>query len=193
MSEFVPSELAADTPFGGGRFDSTTQDAYPYMYAAFSRGTALAEVLLRDIPFNEQGVRILPRVRVCGRLLSSAELASDLTLVALTTSAELAAVSQDGWLVQAEQDEYGKTRHWAHWLRQQAPWAQGFVWPSKRDVGEEAIILFGDRCRPGDLRPGLLPPVELDSYEGGMWLNDVLAQYHATVRLPAKKTADHAG
>jgi hypothetical protein len=183
-SEFVPKELVADAHFGGGRFDPTTEDSYPYLYAAFSRSTALAERLLRSIPFGEEDRRILPRVEVRGRRLSSVELAGDLTLLALTTGAELAAVSQDEWLIQAEQGEYGKTRRWAHWLRSQAPWAQGFVWPSKRDVGEQAVILFGDRCRPGDLMPGVLPSVDLDSRDGGMWLNDVLAAYRITIRLP---------
>jgi hypothetical protein len=191
--EFVPRERVADPHFGGGRFDPTDEDAYPYLYAGFGRATALAERLLRGIPCDDRGARVLPRAEVEGRRLSSLRLATDLTLLALTTSKELAAVGQDQWLVQAEADEYGKTRRWAHWLRRQAPWAQGLVWPSKREVGEEAVILFGDRCQPGELQAALLPPIDLDTPEGCGWLNEVLADYHVTLRRPARRKASQTG
>lgn len=180
--EFVPRELIADAHFGGGRFDPTADDPYPYLYAAFSRGTALAERLLRGIPYDERGSRFLPRTEIRGRRVSSVALAADLTLLGLTTSKELAAVSQDEWLIHADSDDYGKTRRWGHWLRRQAPWAQGLVWPSKRDIGEQALILFGDRCRPADLKPGFLPTIDLDSPEGCTWLREMLADYRMTMR-----------
>jgi hypothetical protein len=189
IREFVPKDVLADPHWGGGRFDPTTEDAYPYWYAAFSRSTALAELLLRDIPFDEKGARLVPRAKVRYRRISTVGLANDLTLLALTTGTELAAVAQDEWLIHTGPEDYGKTRRWAHWLRRQAPWAQGLVWPSKRDVGEEAVILFGDRCRPDDLSPapGLLPPVDLWTHKGGVWLNEVLDAYQAAVPLPSAK------
>jgi hypothetical protein len=180
---FAP--VVADDHFGGGRFDPTAGDEYPYLYAAFAERTALAEVLLRGVSFDDRGARFLPRATVRDRQLSHVRLAADLTLLALTTTAELAAVSQDEWLVQAEPGDYGKTRRWGRWLRDQAPWAQGLIWPSKRDLGEQAVILFGDRCDPGALRPGEVPPVDLGSRPGTMRVNDLLADYHVTIRLPA--------
>jgi hypothetical protein len=189
VTEFVPRDRLADPHFGGGRFDPTAEDAYPYLYAAFSSSTALAERLLRDFPFTEHDARILPRATLRERRLSSLAVTRPVQLVALTTAPELAAVSQDEWLVQAGPDDYGKTRRWAHWLRGKAPWAQGFVWPSKRDVGEEAVILFGDRCAAADFGPGLIPHVDLDSYDGGVWLRDALADYRVTFRLPPRPAA----
>lgn len=185
-SEFSP--IAADTLFGGGRFDPVAGREYPYLYATLSARTALAEVLLRDLAFNDRGTRILPRAAVRERQLSSLELTASLTLVALTTSAELAAVGQDEWLIQADPPAYPQTRGWGQWLRQQAPWAQGLVWPSKRDLGEKAVILFGDRCPQGSLRPGDVPPVDLEDEPGHSWLNEMLAGFRVTIRPPARRT-----
>jgi hypothetical protein len=181
-AEFSP--LVADTLFGGGRFDPVPGDEYPYLYAGVSVRTALAEVLLRDLPFNDQGGRILPRAAVQSRQLSSVELGADLTLLTLTSSVELAAVCQDEWLIHAGPPDYPQTRCWARWLRQKAPWAHGLLWPSKRDLGGKAVLLFGDRCGPGDLRPGPTPPVDLDDQAGARWLNDTLAGYRTVVRPP---------
>jgi hypothetical protein len=41
------SPLVADVLFGGGRFDSTSADSYPFFYAGLTPQTALCEVLLR--------------------------------------------------------------------------------------------------------------------------------------------------
>ena len=49
--------------------------------------------------------------------------------------------------------DYEHTRKWAHWLRQQAEWAHGFVWGSLRNRGGLAVVLFGDRCA-ADFGPG---------------------------------------
>jgi len=184
--EFSP--VVARMLYGGGRFDPVSEDKYPYLYAAFSARTALAEVLLRSLPFNDRGTRLLPRAAVKERRLSSVTLTTEMTLLALTTSTELAAIGQDEWLVQADPSAYPQTRDWARWLRHQAPWAQGLVWLSKRDVGEKAVILFGDRCQPGDLRPGDQPPVDLDDDLGHKWLNEILAGYRVTLRPPVSRT-----
>jgi hypothetical protein len=181
------SPLVSDVLFGGGRFDPTEADEFPYLYAAFSERTALAEVLLRSVPFNERGTRILPRAAVRDRQLSGIQLTAEVTLLALTTSTELAAVSQDEWLVQAGPRDYPQTRRWAQWLRRQAPWAQGLVWPSRRDLGERVVILFGDRCAPAEPRPPAAPPVDLDDSHGVKWLNDILADYRVTIRPPADR------
>jgi RES domain-containing protein len=185
--------LAADVLFGGGRFDPTADDSYPYLYAAFSERTALVEVLLRSVPFDERGTRILPRATVRDRRLSNILLTTKVNLLALATSPELAAVGQDEWLVHAGPRDYLQTREWAHWLRRQAPWAQGLIWPSKRDPGERAVILFGDRCRPGDLQLGDLQPVDLDDGHRVKWLNDMLADYRVTIQPPTDQQVATGG
>ncbi len=158
------SPVLADTHFGGGRFDPMKGDEYPYLYAGLTPRTAVAEVLLRGLERDEQGARLLPRAAVRGRAFSTVETTTDLDLLALTNLAELSAVGQDEWLVHALPDDYGKTRRWAQWLREQAPWAKGLIWPSKRDVGERSVILFGDRCGPV-LKPGSAGSAQLD--DGG--------------------------
>jgi len=172
-------------PFSGGRFGPLPEDEYSYLCATFSARTAVAEVLLECLPFDDQDARILPRAAVENRLLSSVELATEVTLLTLTTSADLAAVGQDEWLVQAGHADYPRTRRWARWLRRQAPWAHGLLWPSRRDAGGQAVCLFGDRCGHGQLRPGVLPTVELGGGPGAALLSEILADYRVMIRPAA--------
>ncbi len=178
-------QLASNPFFGGGRFDATEQDPYPFMYAGLSETAALAETLLRSLPFEpDGGSRLLPRAAVKQRRFSHLRLTTEITLLSLATTADLAAVSQDEWLVHAGPDQYAQTRYWAHWLREVAPWAQGFVWLSKRDLGQRVVILFGDRCDPGLLEPAATPSADLDDLDGETWLNRVLTPYRTQVAPP---------
>jgi RES domain len=180
----VPSDL-----FEGARFDSTDADPYPYWYAALDETTALAEVLLRELPYDERGTRALTHVALAGRQISGLTLTRDLELVSLIAEVDLAAVAQDQWLVSATGHEYAFTREWAHWLRSQAPWAHGFIWSSRRDRGRLAIILFGDRCAmtfgTAYEREVLheIPElaVDLDDKAGAEWLNGLLAPYRVVI------------
>ncbi|WP_222625235.1 RES family NAD+ phosphorylase [Streptomyces buecherae] len=170
--------------YGGGRFDSTACDRYGYLYAGLGAATAVCEALLRGIPFDSAGgPRLLPRVAVAGRNLSTLRLATDVTLVSLTTAEDLAAVHQDSWLVQTEAHEYPYTRDWAHWIRRHtAPWAQGLLWPSKREPGDRTVVLFEDRCPPNVLEAADTDPVDFGTPDGEAWLNSVLQPYR--VQLP---------
>jgi hypothetical protein len=178
----------ADRYFGGGRFDATEDDPYPYLYAALTPTTALAETLIRSLPFGRGQQRILPRKAVGGRRLCLLELSTDLVLLSLITHADLAAVRQDEWLVQADPRDYAFTRRWAQWLRIQAPWAQGLIWSSRRDLGERSVVLFGDRCPAGTL--GLSSPgcQVLDDSAGAANLNALLAPYRVQIRPPRPET-----
>jgi hypothetical protein len=184
-TEFNPT--VASTLFGGGRFDPVAGDEYPYLYLSLSAQAALAEVLLRNLPFNNRGTRILPQATIRERQLASLELTTSLTLITLSTSSQLAAIGQDEWLIHADTQDYPQTRGWGRWLREQAPWAHGLIWPSKRDLGEKAVLLFGDRCPPDSLKPGSEPPVGLDDTPGCIWLNEQLAGFKVTVRMPARR------
>jgi hypothetical protein len=183
-----------DPHFGGARFDSTPNDVYPYLYAAPTQLTALAETLLRDMPFDGNTLRLLPRRAVSGRRLSQVELTVDVRLVSLVSMPDLNAVQQDDWLVDADAPEYPFTRRWGHWLRESTDWAQGFVWMSKRDRPQQAIVLFGDRFpSPGPdggspLRPTGEPPLDLGSPEGIDRLNAMFRPYR-TMIAPASGPA----
>ena len=56
-SEFAATSFnprLAKSPFKGGRFDGTPDDPYPFLYAAEEDDAAVAEALLRDVPFDTQ-------------------------------------------------------------------------------------------------------------------------------------------
>ncbi|CAM02383.1 RES domain-containing protein [Saccharopolyspora erythraea NRRL 2338] len=173
----------SDDHFGGGRFDGTERDPYPVYYAALQPPTALMEYLARDLRYRDNGGRLVSRGKVNGRRISSVRTTRPLALVSLLSGPDLAAVAQDGWLIQS--DEYGKTRRWASWIREQARWADGLIWRSRRDIGGEALVLFGDRCGPDALESAA--SVELGTLEGAHYLNDVLGAYRVQVSLPPRR------
>lgn len=173
----------SDDVFGGGRFDGTLADPYLFLYAAGDPDTALLETLVRGIAFDQRGHRQLRRVTVTGRRISVLTVTRPLTLVSLLTTANLAAACQDEWLVQADPPEYPQTRRWGSWLRSQARSADGFVWPSRRNLGHQALVLFGDRC-PGALTLAGEPAVDLDDADGAAWLNHRLAPYRIRIMAP---------
>ena len=176
--------VGSDVLFGGGRFDSTDADPYPYLYAGEVDRTALAETLLRDLPANDRGARFLAKKYWRGRRLSRFELTRSLPVVSLVTGEDLGAIGQDTWLTTCDPADYPQTRAWAHWLRRIAPGAAGMIWLSKRQPGSLSACLFGDRCPPGSL-------VETDGplsvpcvfEEGGFdWLRANLAGFRVAIR-----------
>jgi hypothetical protein len=174
--------------YGGGRFDSTGDDLYPFMYLGEKVETAVSETLLRDLPVEDTGVRVLPRARVRGRRISAVKTNVDITLVDMTTSVALAAVAQDGWLTWTEPRDYAQTRHWGHWIREKVPNAQGYIWPSRREPPTSAFVLFGDRfpANPVEVLPKHpdLPPgnrAVFDSPVGIRYLRGMLSSYNVTV------------
>jgi hypothetical protein len=176
----------ADRLFGGGRFDATADDVYPYLYAALADTTAVAETLLRDLPFQPGRKRTLPRKSLSGRHLSGLEATAPLTLLSLISGRDLAAVKQDTWLIHSQAHDYAFTRPWGHWLREQAGWAQGLVWSTRRDLGELSTVLFGDRCPPDVLRAVSPPGLTLDDAAGATELNTLLADYDVHVYPPRR-------
>jgi RES domain len=173
--------IPSDCLWGGGRFDATPCEPYGFCYAGLSVQAAVCETLLRSVPFDPGGApRALPRATVAGRRLSFLRLGTEVTLASLMSGQDLAAVAQDSWLVHAEAAEYPFTRDWGHWIRRQcAPWAQGFVWPSKRDPAHRSAVLFEDRCPPRALATAQERAVDFDAPHGRRWLNGVLEPYRA--------------
>jgi RES domain-containing protein len=185
-----PGDAANPVPshclWGGGRFDATACDRFAYLYAGLTVEAAICETLLRSIPFDPSGgPRLLPHSAVRRRSLSFLRLARPATVVSLMSGQDLAAVAQDSWLVQTEATEYPYTRDWGHWIRAHTDsWAQGFVWPSKREPAHRALILFADRYPPDIITQSGEPAIDLASEEGETWLNDILEPYGARLAPP---------
>ncbi|GAA3199207.1 RES family NAD+ phosphorylase [Actinocorallia longicatena] len=174
----------ADDNFGGNRFDGTRSAPYPFLYAGFNPATALAETLLRDLPFDEKGIRRILRGQVADRRATSLRVRRDLVLVSLLTEEALNALAQDHWLIDAPQSDYHRTRRWAAWIRKHAPGAHGMVWPSLRRRGDKAVVLFGDRCEPTDSLFTVGTSVDLTDVRGAQWINYQVARARARIRLP---------
>jgi hypothetical protein len=177
-----------DNPMLGGRFDGTPADPYPFLYAAPEPQTAVLETLVRNVPFGDDGHRWIKRVAIDGRRVSAVQVTRDLTMVSLLTHADLAAACQDEWLVQADPPDYPSTRYWGSWLRTKAPSADGFVWPSRRNLGHRALILFS-RWGEESLTMAGEPAVDLDGDAGAAWLNDLLGPFRIQVAPPRRDGA----
>ncbi|MFD8569772.1 RES family NAD+ phosphorylase [Streptomyces sp. NPDC059639] len=190
--EFNPT--VCDPHFGGSRFDGTENDRYAYLYAAPRVETALAETVLRDLPFeDEDNPRVLQYKALVGRCVTELELVTEVRLLSLMDEPARVAVRQDAWLVHAEAPEYPFTRRWGHWIRSQATWAQGLAWPSKRDGPYPAIVLFADRLGPPHpaevLRRLPKPSIDLDDEAGVHWLEQTLYRYDVCVGAPPETVA----
>lgn len=173
---------------GGGRFDATPEDQYSYLYAASDDPTAISEALLRDVPFNDRGHRILPRAKITGRSIGWLRSTAPLQLVSLRSGEDLAAVGQDGWwLTTCPAAEYPDTRRWAHAIRRWAPWAAGLTWHSRWEPGGFAYVFFEDRCPDHIFEEAVddmpLPERDraLDAGEAETYLRQILLRYRATL------------
>src|ERR1022692_3929393 len=180
-SAFKPAE--PNRHFRGGRFDGTRDDSYPCLYASPQEQTALLETLARGLHFNDSGERLIRRAAITGYRISEFETTKDLTLISLLTTADLAAACQDEWLINCQAADYSQTRRWGQWLRSQASWPQGLVWPSSRNLGGWNLVLFGDRCPDAALQIVAGTEVDFDDDDGARWLNGQLAPFRISVRL----------
>lgn len=162
---------------GGGRFDSVGPHGYPYLNGSFEQSTALTERFVRHLDFSATGDRYLLRKSLRHQSVSVVTTTADLNLLRLVTGPDLASVHQDDWLLTARGPDYDLTRRWALWLRDQVPWAQGFVWQSSVDQPNQTMVLFGDRCEPEVLRavPGMSERLGDSRREG--WLQHLLSPF----------------
>ncbi|MFH8976642.1 RES family NAD+ phosphorylase [Streptomyces sp. NPDC017890] len=169
--------------FKGSRFDSTEKDPYPYLYAALDPVTALAEVLLRSVEFDDRAaVRQVPWAQASRYLLSAVRTVSDVTLVDLTSAEGLAAVWQDDWLVTSM--EYAQTRYWVRLIRANSLDAQGLCWTSKRCMPRRALQFFGDRCPEPLFASRPEEYYRLDSPSGLAEANRLLGPLRAVISEP---------
>ena len=156
-SRFAAEEFKPFDPGTGpnGRFNGTPEDPYPCLYAATDPETALAETLLRSVPFDPKtGKRLVLWASVRDKSLSVVRTKCELKLVSLLTGRALAAVCQDNRLLENEgAKHYESTRNWAREIRTQAPDAMGMIWDSKRNPSQRVLVLFGDRLPDHADRP----------------------------------------
>lgn len=176
-----------------GRFNSTPEDPYPYLYAAVDAETALAETLLRSLsPDPENGLRLVPWAWVRGKSLNGVRTGCALHLVSLCSGAALAAVCQDNDLLEGEGAErYARTRSWARELRAQVPEAMGMIWGSKRNPSRRALVLFGDRLADRAESPLTALPYrnipDLGSPDGVKEANQLLEPLRSAIREPLRR------
>ena len=129
----------------GGRFDATPDDPYGFLYAADDDAAAVSEVLLRDLPLDQRGARLLPRVLLRNLRIGWLTTTRDIRLVNLRSGRDLAAIGQDTWLTAGPASEFELTRAWASAIRDWAAWCGGLTWRSRREPEGFAYVLFEDR------------------------------------------------
>ncbi|WJV44694.1 RES family NAD+ phosphorylase [Streptomyces flavofungini] len=188
--QFKPFDAHDRAP---GRFHGTPEDPYPCLYAATDPETALAETLLRSVPFDrETSMRLIPWAAVRGKSLNAVRTRCELRLVSLCSGAALAAVCQDHLLLESEGPEhYAGTRLWAREIRAQVPDAMGMVWGSRRNPSQRALVLFGDRV--ADLADGPLAALphrgipDLGSPGGIKEANQLLEPLRSAIKEPLRR------
>ncbi|MFD5271517.1 sigma-70 family RNA polymerase sigma factor [Streptomyces sp. NPDC058335] len=178
-----------DSPFFGSRFGGTPNDPYGVLYAYRSAATAVTDQLLRDLPFDTDSPRVLPYAQISNRAFARLCTTVPLRLIDLSSVQALAAIGATEGLTQSDSSLYAQTRYWASHLRRENPWAQGLVWQSRRNpgVGQDALVLFEDRCPSGCLAADELVP--LCSPQGAGLLNSVMAPFRALVVTPGENAA----
>ncbi|MBB5121296.1 RES family NAD+ phosphorylase [Streptomyces eurocidicus] len=180
----------ADIHLRGGRFEGTVLDPYRSLYVADTALTAVAESVLRSVPFPRTGTRRIPYALVHGRALSVLRTTRELTLVSLIEEKDLAAVHQTADLLDDERS-YPMARRWTSEIRAQAPGAMGLVWQSRRNRPGHAMVLFHDRfedCHCGALE--VLPErgiADLGSPAGTDELDRLLGPLRAEVSKPVRR------
>ena len=189
-AEFAVTDFngtVARHPLRGGRFDATPDDPYGFLYAADDDATAVSEVLLRDLPLDERGARLLPRARLRNLHIGWLTTTAELRLVDLRSGRDLAAIGQDTWLTTGSARDYDLTRAWASAIRDWAPWCSGLTWRSHREPEGFAFVLFEDRV-PDDCLAELSIDVlltgedqRLDDGIGRLYVERILETYRVAL------------
>ena len=185
VTQFNPTVARSD--LRGGRFDAMPEDEHAFLYAAQDDATAVSEVLLRDLPIDDFGARLLPRTSLSRLSIGWLRSTVDLELVSIRSGQELAAIGQDTWLTSSPASDYGMTRRWASALRRWAPWAAGLTWRSHREPEGFAYVFFGDRCPAGAFEEATdrlpVPPGDRSLVDGATRLHveEILASYRVAL------------
>ncbi|UXJ50095.1 RES family NAD+ phosphorylase [Pseudomonas citronellolis] len=138
---------------GNARF-SPIQDAdekpISTLYGGSTFDCAAMETVFHDVP-HTAGTKIYDKGKLMNQLHSQLVPTQPLQLVDLRSVALRKLGVTRKQLIDTEKDQYPKTRSWAVALHDQCPDAQGLLWTSRQDDSAQAIMLFGDRVKPGVL------------------------------------------
>ena len=185
VTDFNPT--VASHALRGGRFDATPDDPYGFLYAADDDATAVSEVLLRDLPLDERGARLLPRVLLRNLRIGWLTTNLDIQLVNLRSGRDLAAIGQDTWLTTGPASDYELTREWASAIRDWAPWCSGLTWRSNREPEGFAYVLFEDGAPDDCLAeastgvPLIGEDQRLDDGIGRLYIERILESYRVAL------------
>ncbi len=123
----------------------------PTIYAATTFDGAAMETVFHDVPF-EQGFKPVDKAKLKHQSHSTIQVTSDLVLADLGTVwlRKLGVAKTE--LIESDKDQYPDTRKWAEAMHAQRKDIQGLSWMSRQDDRARAVVLFGDRIKPGVLQ-----------------------------------------
>lgn len=157
-----------DSGCGNARFsplrDPESGSVIPTLYAAREARGAIAEVLLHDVPEPSRGFLYdWERDRASNVHMSAIGL-PQLSMANLTSTGLRAAGLSEAGLFQCAASTYPGTRALALAVWQSMPSVQGLCWMSVRDNRSLALMLFGDRIAPAQMRV-LAGPTPIAHYQ----------------------------
>lgn len=137
-----------------GRFHPLTpldgDPAVPVLYAADDQLGALSETVFHDVPVR--GDKRVPMAKLRGRAIAEIVVARDLRLIDLSSDGLRRLGLSRGELIDSDARSYGDTANWAAVLHAHPAGADGLLWVSRQRDTSRALILFGDRVKPDDVR-----------------------------------------
>jgi hypothetical protein len=172
---FGPTEFNPG-PNGGARFSFFGAPSVPVLYAAETDEAAVAETLLRAIPAAGGD---LPRGHYEQAVMSKVVTRRDLKLASFLGTGLRALGVVATQLTDTPDTRYPQTRKWAEAAH--AAGFDGIAWMSKRNNGDRAYMLFGDRVRASDLRVEPGSARILAAGPGQAWLVDLCVPLHIDV------------
>jgi hypothetical protein len=139
---------------GNARF-SPIQDSsgknIPTLYGGTTFDCAVMETVFHDVPFIA-GLKTFDKAKLADQLYSVLAPQRALVLADLSATALRALGLRRGELIDTEKDQYPGTRKWAEAIHAACPAVEGLCWVSRQDDRARAIVLFGNRISPDDLK-----------------------------------------
>lgn len=143
---------------GAGRFHpfSAGKKCVPTLYGGNTLAGAISETIFHNVPVRGPNRRV-QHATVSGYVASFLETTRELRLVRLhSTGLRRLKVSRVE-LIESDADRYDETVLWAKALHAWTGRADGLLWVSRQDDTSKAIMLFGDRVDPTDLKVAASP------------------------------------
>lgn len=123
----------------------------PTLYAGTTFECAVMETFFHNVPF-EPGLKPVPKKDAVNRVHSQLTCKTPLKLADLTSIGLRKIGVKKLFLIETDGDQYINTQKWAEAIHVQHTDVQGLFWTSRQNDQEQAIMLFGDRLKPGTLQ-----------------------------------------